>query len=304
MISTVSEHLLFSFYNLKVRPSDVWIVTFPRSGTTVTQEMVWLLANDLDFETASNIRITRRSPFLEACCSLHPEFCAELLKENEDSQENCRVIKMLSESICTIIDAMQDRRIIKTHLPLSLLPKNLLTAGCKVVYVARNPKDVAVSFYHFHRLNRLLDFRNDFPTFWKYFTKNLVQWSPYWDHVFEAWDKRKEENLLFLFYENIDKDLKGVISKVQNFLGTKFTQEQLSQLENHLKIENFRLNKSVTLDHLYQLKLFRDDERKFIRESNSKKETKSCYFDDQLESEADEWISERLRNSDLKFPPI
>jgi len=35
------------------------------TGTTWTQEMAWLLLNDLDYETAKNVLQTERSPFLE-----------------------------------------------------------------------------------------------------------------------------------------------------------------------------------------------------------------------------------------------
>lgn len=51
--------------NFEVRSDDVWIITFPRSGTTWTQEMVWLLKNDLNFEKALKEYRGHRSPFLE-----------------------------------------------------------------------------------------------------------------------------------------------------------------------------------------------------------------------------------------------
>jgi len=43
----------------------------------------------------------------------------------------------------------------------------------QVVYMARNPKDVAVSFYHLNRLIRIHGYVGDFPCFWDYFEKNL-----------------------------------------------------------------------------------------------------------------------------------
>lgn len=51
--------------NLPVYEDDVWIVTFPKAGTTWTQEMVWLIDHDLDYNTASSVNLTERSVFLE-----------------------------------------------------------------------------------------------------------------------------------------------------------------------------------------------------------------------------------------------
>ena len=35
---------------MKPRKSDIWVLSYPRSGTTWTQEMVWQIANKCDFE--------------------------------------------------------------------------------------------------------------------------------------------------------------------------------------------------------------------------------------------------------------
>lgn len=53
------------YYNFEARPDDVWIATVPRSGTTWTQELIWLLANGLDFEQAQRRPLTERFPFFE-----------------------------------------------------------------------------------------------------------------------------------------------------------------------------------------------------------------------------------------------
>lgn len=53
------------FKHLEVRPDDVWLVTYPKSGTTWCQEMIWLVCNDLDYEQASEISLAKRFPFVE-----------------------------------------------------------------------------------------------------------------------------------------------------------------------------------------------------------------------------------------------
>lgn len=54
-----------TIYNFEARSDDVFITTFPRSGTTWTQEMIWLICNDLDYETALKIPLNSRFPYME-----------------------------------------------------------------------------------------------------------------------------------------------------------------------------------------------------------------------------------------------
>nr|CAH0101805.1 unnamed protein product [Daphnia galeata] len=41
------------FYNFTIMKDDVWIRTFPKSGTTWTSELTWLIMNDCNFEEAN-----------------------------------------------------------------------------------------------------------------------------------------------------------------------------------------------------------------------------------------------------------
>ena len=48
------------------------------------------------------------------------------------------------------INTLPSPRILKCHLTHNIIPKSANEdKKCKYIYVARNPKDVAVSFFHF-----------------------------------------------------------------------------------------------------------------------------------------------------------
>ena len=53
--------------NFEVREDDIWIVTFPKSGTTWSQELIWQIVNDVDKEKGM-LPLFTRSPFLEMNC--------------------------------------------------------------------------------------------------------------------------------------------------------------------------------------------------------------------------------------------
>lgn len=53
-----------------------------------------------------------------------------------------------------LVQSMERPRYIKSHLPICFLPNELWTKQPKIVYVARNEKDAAVSYYHhYHNLH-------------------------------------------------------------------------------------------------------------------------------------------------------
>lgn len=53
------------YLNFEGKSDDVWVFTFPRSGTTWTVEMLWLLMNDLDYNEAFSKTASTRIPYFE-----------------------------------------------------------------------------------------------------------------------------------------------------------------------------------------------------------------------------------------------
>jgi len=50
---------------MKIFDDDIFVVTFPKCGTTWTEEMAWMINNNLDYESSRNVKLTERFPFLE-----------------------------------------------------------------------------------------------------------------------------------------------------------------------------------------------------------------------------------------------
>lgn len=53
---------------LNIRSDDVFLCSFPRTGSTWLQEILWLLGNDLDFDKARSVIQQVRNPTLELSC--------------------------------------------------------------------------------------------------------------------------------------------------------------------------------------------------------------------------------------------
>ena len=265
---------------LKVRPSDIWVVSFPKCGTTLTQELVWQVAHGLDLE-GGKVELMQRFPFLEG----------DTLRDNADN--------VTLPSLETA--PAQDQRFIKTHLPLSLLPPDLLTTA-KVVYVARNPKDTMVSSYHHYKLFKSISFTGDLKSFSKRFMKGQVMHGPYFPHLEEGWRLRNHPNMLFLFYEDIIRDMKSCVEKVCMFLGKELTECKMDQLLEHLDIKKFRHNPAVNMETLRPSGRFNDEEGSFIRKGEVGGWREEFGDHVGLETVFDDWIGENMREFSIQFP--
>uniref|UniRef100_A0A182JMW1 Sulfotransferase domain-containing protein n=1 Tax=Anopheles atroparvus TaxID=41427 RepID=A0A182JMW1_ANOAO len=212
--------------DFRVYADDVWIVTFPKSGTTWTEEMAWLITHDLDYQKAREVKLTERSTFIElsAVRANHP--------------------------INTITNAAKRERPrqIKSHLPISLLPRQLWTVKPKIIYVARNPKDVAVSYYHHFRA--IVGYSGTKEAFFDSILRDEVTFCPLVRHTVDFWALKDLPNVLFLKYESMKRDLRAVLPKVCQFFNKSYTATQLDQLALHLSFDEMKKNKATNKHEL------------------------------------------------------
>ncbi|HEU0291966.1 MAG TPA: sulfotransferase domain-containing protein [Anaerolineales bacterium] len=196
----------------KPGPTDVFIVTPPKCGTTWMQQIVHGLRTRgaMDFD-----EITRVVPWLEMAYDCGIDIYAP---------------------------QVGDPRAFKSHSTFDQLPK-----GGKYIIVVRDPKDALVSAYHFMEGMFFEKGSISLETFARedFFLGRAIH-----KHILAFWDRRDDENVLPLCYENMKEDLVGTIERVADFIGIsldeelkhialkqsdiKFMQQHKHQFEDHI----------------------------------------------------------------------
>ncbi|XP_046383773.1 luciferin sulfotransferase-like [Ischnura elegans] len=276
-----------SIRELEVMPDDVWVTSYAKAGTTWTQEMVWCIGNDLDFERAKSLSLRFRFPFMElsSMSSFH----------GIPGEEETPTYKYTKNSVKFVTD-LPSPRFIKSHLPWDLLPDQMKSKKPKIVYVARNPKDVCVSYFHHCCLFE--SYKGSFTDFVTLFLEDLVVYSPYWDHVLSYWKHKDDANVLFLTYEEMKKDLPSVIGKVCKFLDKKMpSDEDLKALCDHLSFDSMKTNNAVNYEAIVEKKRTSSAQR-FMRKGkvNAWKEEMSP----EDVKRFNDWIEKSLKKLDLE----
>jgi hypothetical protein len=213
LLPITSEQTVAACRALNVTDSDIFICSYPKSGTTWTQNLVCrLLAANLSMELADDWHLSQSAPFYEV-----------------DQYWNTTTTTTTSSRVpakTPLQNATNEYRVFNTHLrPHQLPPK------AKCIYVMRDPLDVLASFYY-HLANMAEadgGYTGTAEDFSAAFLDGTVLYGKWQDHM-ETWlgtnvDDDDDDNdgqapkILFLHYQDMKTNLKTEAIKLSRFLG-------------------------------------------------------------------------------------
>ncbi|KAL8261706.1 hypothetical protein R6Q59_025755 [Mikania micrantha] len=228
-IQELHEESLLAKKTFIAQPSDVFICSYPKTGTTWLKALAFAIVTRKNFDESS-------SPLLTTL----PHDCVPYLEKD---------LKQIEENHKTHFP------LVSTHLPHTALPRSIVSSNCKIVYIYRNIKDVIVSYYHY--LRKYFNARVEDAPFEEAFNEFYqgISWcGPYWDHILGYWQASHDDgsNILFLKYEDMKQDTASNVKRLAEFIGHPFSKEEENAgvIENVIKLcsfdnlSNLEVNKS------------------------------------------------------------
>lgn len=224
-LSITSKATMRKCTNLLVGDHDIFICSYPKSGTTWTQHIVLslLMLHQCLQEAPHHYADDGKDLAYEHVSDYAPFFEADKYWK-DDSDE--------------LIDSIQqnhlnlNHRVFNTHLRGNMIPtrrdKKNMKYGAKCIYVIRSPLDVVISFYY-HLSNQVEgNFDQSFDSFFNDWIHGELPYGSWMDHVLsyapylnqtpERKETDKGNSCLFLCYEDMVSDLYGSVQKIVAFL--------------------------------------------------------------------------------------
>lgn len=136
------------------------------------------------------------------------------------------------KSIRSSIDTARranEPRIIKSHLPVALLPIQLWRKKPKIIFAVRNPGEMSKSYYE--QYYHLHGYQGTYEEFCKLLMADRVVYAPYLSHLTEMWRMKDEENIFVQRFDEITTEFEEFVRRLVEFLDKTISEDQMDELK-------------------------------------------------------------------------
>lgn len=214
-----NHHVNSEVWNsFKFRPDDIVIVTYAKSGTTWTQQVV----SQLIFNGAEGIDVSHISPWVD--------------------------LRIIPPEAIAGLEHVPHRQFLKTHLPVDAL---VFSRMAKYIYVGRDGRDAVWSFYNHHANanEQWYGALNNTPGrvgppieppppsvhdyYKQWFNNDGFPLWPFWEHVRSWWTIRDLPNVKLMHFNQMKRDLAGSIREIAAFLDIPIDEAKFPAIVEH-----------------------------------------------------------------------
>ncbi|XP_069086272.1 sulfotransferase 6B1-like isoform X2 [Pleurodeles waltl] len=168
------------------------------------------------FEALQDFVARRDDMMLVSYPKCGTNWCLQILNDlaatvsaSEEMKRNFDILEFGAADKYKKMETLPSPRVYATHLHHDNLPKDVIQNGTKKLVIFRNPKDTAVSLFHFHSKNPAVHTYNDWDEYFSEFISGNVVWGSYFDHAV-IWNKHiEDENVMIITYEDLKEVMLG-----------------------------------------------------------------------------------------------
>lgn len=223
--TSMCDGLLLEQFESQVRDTDVFIATSAKCGQTWLQTILFHLKTGGNEPEFCGKGLHGVSPWLE----WPPKF---------GTDEYDRTARL------TELEVLDDPRLFKMHVVWNEIPRPR-GSGAKVVTITRDPRDVPYSmFAHLHAMEK------PFPDLPEHFVDYFERWMEfgfYYKFVNSFWPHYDDEDVLWLRYEDLKKNLRHEIRKTLDFLEWDIHDEIVERILPLVDIDHMRRKEKTSI---------------------------------------------------------
>lgn len=190
-----SMRVMRFYLEFKPRPGDIYVATYPKSGTTWMQ---MILVQLLTGGRGQFSHILEVSPYLE---------------------------ELVSRRRVLHLERLPSPRVIKTHLSYHQLKP---PPDSRVILVTREPRDTFVSCHHHRELEGR--FHVDFDGFMRTMVRGRGPFRDWFAYMRSWLPHRHDANVLWVRYEDLRDDLEAQVRRIAAFCGIPIEEERLGDI--------------------------------------------------------------------------